>query len=156
MAAGNFVFPDKAVHGMLKANSLLSATAANYRIALLASGYTPDPTTMEVLADVTNELANGDGYTTGGGSLADVLVTRSGGTIKFDATDYVWTASGAGIPAWRTALVYYLGSLNSLTNPIVGYFFGVSGGASDVPLTTAGNTLTVQFNASGILTAAQA
>jgi hypothetical protein len=155
MAAGAFVFPDKAIHGMFKSSGLLSATAANFRLALLASAYTPAPTTMEVLADVTNELANGDGYATGGGSLANVALTRTGGTLKFTCDAYVWTASGAGIPAWRTGLVYYLGSLNSLTNPIVGYFFGVSGGASDVPLTTAGNTLTVTPNASGILTAAQ-
>jgi hypothetical protein len=49
-------------------------------------------------------------------------------------------------------LVYYLGTLNSKVNPIVGYFLGDST-PTDIPLTTSGNTLTVTPNASGIMSA---
>jgi hypothetical protein len=72
--------------------------------------------------------------------------------VKFTSAAFVWTASGTGIPAWRYGVVYYLGTLNSKVNPLVGYFLGDSTPA-DIPLTTSGNTLTVTPNASGILSA---
>lgn len=59
------------------------------------------------LAGVTyTEVANGDGYTTGGQALANVAVTTASvnGCI-FDGDDVQWTASGAGIAATH-ALVF--------------------------------------------------
>jgi hypothetical protein len=50
-------------------------------------------------------------------------------------------------------VLYYLGTLNGKVNPIVAHALGDSTPA-DVPLTTAGNTITITPNASGILTAA--
>lgn len=154
MTAGPFVFPDKAKLNFFSATGLLAANTANYRLALVGSGYTPSNSTDEVWADVSaNEIANGNGYTTGGGALTGVTLNQTSGTVKFTANAYVWTASGGSIPAWRRGVVYYLGTLNGKVNPIVGHFLGDSTPA-DVPATTAGNTLTVTPNAAGILTAA--
>lgn len=154
MAAGAFIFSDKAKLNMFEgATALMKTGSALYRLALVSSAWTPAPSTDEVWADVSaNEIANGNGYTTGGGTLASVVLNQTAGVVKFTSAAFVWTASGTGIPAWRRGVVYYLGTLNGKVNPIVGYFLGDSTPA-DIPLTTSGNTLTVTPNASGIMSA---
>lgn len=156
MAAGAFIFPNKAKLNFFNATNLLGANAANFKLALVASTWTPDnsDTGNEVWADVSsNEIAGGNGYTTGGAALTGVTLTEASGTVKFTASAVTWTASGTGIPAWRRGVVYYSGTLNGKVNPIVGHFLGDAAPA-DVPLTTSGNTLTITPNAAGILTAA--
>ena len=153
MAAGAFVFPDLAKLNFFSATNLLGANTSNFRLALVTSSWTPNNATNEVWADVSaNEIANGNGYTTGGGTLTGVALSQTSGTVKFTSSAFVWTASGGSIPAWRRGVVYYLGTLNSKVNPIVGHFLGDSTPA-DIPATTTGNTLTVTPNASGILSA---
>lgn len=154
MAAGAFIVPNLAKLNLVSATDLLNGTSTNFRIALVTSSWTPAPTTNEVWADVSaNEIANGNGYTTGGGTLTSVALTQSAGTVKFTSAAFVWTASGTGIPAWRYAVIYYLGTLNAKVNPLVAYCLGDVTPA-DIPLTTSGNTLTITPNASGILTIA--
>lgn len=152
MPAGAFIIPDKAKLNMVNATALLGANAVNFKLSLHGSGWTPSNGTDEVIADVTNEIANGNGYTTGGIALTGISLTQTSGTVKFTSSAAQWTASGAGIPAWRRGVVYYSGTLNGKVNPIVAHFLGDSAPA-DVPLTTAGNTLTVTPAANGILAA---
>lgn len=153
MASGPFVFSNLTKLNFFSATNLLNATAANYRLALVTSSWTPNTATDELWAVASgNELANGNGYTTGGINPGSIALTQSAGTVKFTGNAVVWTASGTGVPAWRYGVLYYLGTLNAKVNPLVGYFLGDSTPA-DVPLTTAGNTLTITPNASGILTA---
>ena len=156
MAAGAFVFPAKAKLNFFNTTNLLNATAANFRLALVTSSYTPSDgdSGHEVWADASaNEIAAGNGYSAGGIALTSVSLALNGsGGVKFTAAASVWTASGGSIPAWRRGVVYYLGTLNSKVNPLVGHFLGDSAPA-DIPATTAGNTLTVTPNASGILVA---
>lgn len=152
-APGNFIFSNLAKLNFFNATNLLNGTAANFRIALVTSAWTPNDTTDELWAVASgSEIANGNGYTTGGGALTSVALSQTGGVVKFTSAAFVWTASGGSIPAWRYGVVYYLGTLNSKVNPLVGRFLGDSAPA-DVPATTSGNTLTFTPNASGILTA---
>lgn len=154
MAAGAFIFPEKAKLNFFSATGLLAATAANYRLALVSSSWTPNNSTDEVWADVSaNEITAANGYSAGGIALSSVTLALSGGSVKFTSAAAVWTASGGNIAAWRRGVVYWLGTLNGKVNPLVGHFLGDSSPA-DVPATTAGNTLTFTPNASGILTAA--
>lgn len=152
MAAGAFIFPDKAKLNFFSATGTLGASTSNFKMALVASGWTPANSTDEVFADVTNELTTANGYTAGGIALSGVSLTQTSGTVKFTCTAPVWTASGGSIAAWRRGVVYYSGTLNSKVNPIVGHFLGDST-PLDIPATTVGNTLTVTPNASGILQA---
>mgnify|MGYP000703988785 CR=1 FL=1 len=153
MASGPFVVPNLAKLNFFSATDLLSATAANYRLALVTNSWVPAPTTDELWAVASaNELANANGYTTGGINPGSIALTQAAGVVKFTGNAVVWTASGSGIPAWRYGVLYYLGTLNGKVNPLVAYFLGDSTPA-DVPLTTSGNTLTITPNASGILTA---
>lgn len=153
MAAGPFVFPDLAKFNFFSVTNLLGANAANFKMALVTSAWTPNNATNEVWADASgNEIANGNGYTTGGGVLTGVVLSQTSGTVKFTSNAFVWTASVGSIPAWRRSVVYYLGTLNGKVNPLVGHFLG-DNTPTDIPPTTVGNTLTITPNASGILTA---
>jgi len=93
-------------------------------------------------AGLTNEHANGNGYTTGG---ASITLTISGTTtVTVDiATDPVWTASGGSIVA-RFAVIYEV-SGNVLVYALL------DDAPADVTATS-GNTLTVAANASGVMT----
>ena len=153
MASGPFVIPDLAKLNLFNATGLLAANAANFRLALVSSAWTPNNATDELWAVASgSEIANGQGYTTGGIALTGVAISQAAGVVKFTSAAAVWTASGTGIPAWRRAVLYYLGTLNGKVNPIVAHFLGDSTPA-DIPLTTAGNTITYTPNAAGILTA---
>lgn len=156
MAAGPFVFSDKAKLNMLDSvNGTLKSTGGTYKLALVKSTWTPAPSTNEVWADISaNEIATAGqtAYASGGATLASVALTQTSGVVKFTSAAQVWTADGTGIPAWRYGVVYYSGTLNAKVNPIIGYFLGDSTPA-DIALTTSTNTLTVTPNASGILSA---
>lgn len=149
---GAWVVPDLAKLNLVNATNLLAATAANFRIALVSSAWTPVQATDELWAVASgSEIANGNGYTTGGLVPPSIALSQSGGVVKFTANPTIWTASGSGIPAWRRAVLYYLGTLNSKVNPIVAHMLGDSAPA-DVPLTTSTNTLTITMNAAGAIT----
>jgi hypothetical protein len=156
MAAGAFTFPQKTKLNFFEgATGLLKNGSALYRIALVKSTWTPAPTTDEVWGDVSaNEIATAGqtAYAAGGAALTAVTLAQTAGVVKFTSAAQVWTADGTGVPAWRYMVVYYLGTLNGKVNPLVAYALGDSTPA-DVPLTTAGNTLTITPSASGILSA---
>jgi hypothetical protein len=73
-------------------------TADTFKIALYTSSATLGATTTVYSA--TNEVANGNGYTTGGNTLTAVAPTSSGTTAFTDFNDTTWstatiTANGA-------------------------------------------------------------
>ena len=118
-----------------------------FKVTLHTSTYTPNATTHTVYADLTNELSTANGYTNGGATLGSVVWTPSGATVKFDAADTVWTASGGTITA-RYAVIRKSGTANARVDPLVAYIL-LDTTPADVSATT-GNTLTLQWNASGI------
>jgi hypothetical protein len=66
------------------------------KIALLDNGHTPAPDSHDFLNDVEgDELANGNGYTTGGGTLTTPTVTVDSASdeIRLDADDEAWTTA---------------------------------------------------------------
>ena len=75
------------------------------KVALVTSSYTPNIDTHEYYDDLTNEVANGSGYTTGGATLASKTVTTdtTNNRSVFDAADVTW--STASITA-RAAVIY--------------------------------------------------
>ena len=113
-----------------------------FKVALVASGYTPVVATHALFADITNELATANGYTAGGATAANPTVTLSAGTVSFDTDNVSWTASGAGITA-RYAVLYAVGTLNGSVNPLVAYML-LDSAPADVT-TSATNTLTINI-----------
>jgi hypothetical protein len=100
-----------------------------------------------VYASLTNELATQFGYTQKAETVAATWADNaSGNTTKFDTVDPAWTASGGTITA------YYAVLLNDThtSDGLICYCL-LDATPADVSVTT-GNTLTIQQNASGVLT----
>lgn len=147
MAAGTFTLFSKNKDD-ININDLVGATIM---VSLVSSGYTPDAsvTGHSLWSEVSaNEIANGNGYTTGGVALGSMAVTAISGGFKFSSANPSWTAAGGNIPAWRYAVMRVSGTLWGLTNPVIGYFVGDATPA-DIPATTVGNSLTLTTPAAG-------
>lgn len=75
-----------------------------YKIGLYTSASNAATTSLTALSSITNELANGNGYATGGATVA-ATASRSGSNTDFDAADPSWTASGGSL-VFRYAVCY--------------------------------------------------
>ena len=122
--------------------------ASGYLVTLHTSTYAYNAA-HTVVADLTNQLSTANGYTSGGQALASVTYTRSSGVLPFDAADLVWTASGGSIVA-RSAVIRVNATLNSVVQPLVAFIL-LDSAPADVTVTDT-NTLTLVWNASGIMT----
>jgi len=148
MAASAFTIFDKAKEYLMDGTIDLDTntfkitfwTSATALSAGIASTYTQ-------LSGAATQVTSGNGYTKSGEALGAVTwgSGASTGQKKFDASDYIITASGGTIANIRYAVIHAASSGKLLCY---------------APLTTGqftladGSTLTVQFNASGIFTLA--
>jgi hypothetical protein len=100
--------------------------------------------TNTVLANIT-QIANGNGYTTGGATAALTSSSQTSGTYKLVLVDTSWTASGGSIGPFRYAVLYNDTATN---DELIGYYdYGTNITITD------GNSFTVDFSAaSGVLT----
>ena len=117
-----------------------------FKLALFTSSSNANTLTNDPLASLTNQVAGANGYTTGGNTLSGVTWTQTGGVATFDATDTTWTATGGSITA-RYGVIY---DDTSASKALLCVCL-LDTAPADVTA-TAGNTLTIQFNASGIFT----
>lgn len=101
---------------------------------------------VDQLSDLTNQHANGNGYTTGGQTIQNQSTSNSSGTITFDFDNMVWTASGGPITA-RFAVLYDDDEAND--QPIAVCLLDTS--PADVEATD-GNEFRININASGAFT----
>ncbi len=79
------------------------------KCALMKTGFTFDKDTNHYWADISaDELANGNGYTTGGQTLAGVAVTENDTSDRadFTCTNPTWTATGGSIGPTPGAILY--------------------------------------------------
>ncbi len=76
-----------------------NAVGDTYKVKLLTAA-TFNATHATLTATGGTEVANGNGYTTGGATLANAAVTTvNTNEAKFDADDVTWAASGGAITA---------------------------------------------------------
>lgn len=115
------------------------------KVSLHTSAYTPDQDAHDYANDLTNEVANGNGYTTGGATLGSKTIDYTAGTnvVKLDAADTVWSAST--ITA-RYAVIYDSTPGSAATNPLLGY---VDFGAD---VTSTNGNFTITWDGAGIFT----
>ena len=92
--------------------------------------------TNTVRADLT-EIANGNGYTTGGATTT-IATSESGGTTTVTGTEVTWTASGGAIANFRYAVLY--NDTSASDNLVAFWDYG-----STVTVLT-GETFTAKFN----------
>lgn len=124
----------------LPASGLESETAV--KMLLVNDSYTPDFDAHNFRDDVTNEIANGGGYTTGGVVLTSTEITTATGLLTWDVADPSWTSS-------------------TIASAMAGVSYFVRGGASSADelillsdfvtaVSTTNGTLLVQINAAGL------
>jgi len=95
-----------------------------FQIILMATGFTFNKDTHHGYADVSaNELANANGYTTGGNTLAGVAVTEDDDDDRTEVTwnNSQWTASGGAIGPSPGAIIYDDTPTTPQADPICGY-----------------------------------
>lgn len=143
MAAGAWVFTNEGRTRILGGNPTFDIDSDTWKMALFLSTSNLAATST-TYAGLTNEHANGNGYTTGGIGVTLTLAGTTTVTVDIQ-TDPVWTANGGPITA-KYAVIY------EVSGNILCYCLLDSGGA-DVTATD-GNTLTVAANASGVFTLA--
>lgn len=134
MAAGTFTLYDSVA--LLLGNGAVNLSSDTFKLLLVTSSYTPSAAHDE-LADITNEVADANGYTTGGITLTSVSWTAASGVAKFTTANAVWTASGGSIVARRCILW----DDTSTNDKLIGHML-LDATPGDVTA-TAGNTLTV-------------
>jgi hypothetical protein len=94
--------------------------------------------TLATRSQVT-EIANGNGYTTGGISVHNIG-TRASGTVTVSGTKAVWTSAGAGMAQFRYVILYNDTPVSPADPLIASWDYGSA-------LTLAvGETFTVKFN----------
>ncbi len=102
--------------------------------------------TNTVLSDIT-QIANGNGYTTGGSTAAVVSSAQTSGTYKLVLSDVTFTASGGSIGPFQY-VVLYNDTATSPADALIGWYD--YGAALTI---TNGNSFTVDFDGSaGVLT----
>ena len=75
--------------------------------------------TNSIRGDLT-EIANGNGYTTGGISVGTITGAQTSGTFKLvGGTDPVWTSASAGMANFRYAVLYN-DTPTSPADPLIG------------------------------------
>lgn len=141
MAAGNWTFTNGGRTSLLDGTFDIDSDTWKMALFLSTSNIGASSTTY---AGVTNEVANGSGYTTGGASVALTLSGTTTVTVAI-TTAPVWTASGGDITA-RFAVIYEVGG-NVLCYALL------DSTPADVTATD-GNTLTVGSDGGTVFTLA--
>lgn len=82
------------------------------KVCLMDASFSFNATSHSTYADISaNELASGNGYTTGGNTITSVSASTvstasTPHTLKVTAANSVWTASGGAIPSTTAAVIY--------------------------------------------------
>lgn len=127
------------------ANGSIDLDSDTIKVMLVTSSYTPDIDAHDKRDDVTNEVANGNGYTTGGAALSNKAVTvdNTNDLAAFTADNVVWSSST--ITAAGAVLYKSRGGASSADELICYIDFG-----GNISSTAAAFTLA--FDSDGILT----
>jgi hypothetical protein len=127
----------------------LDFSTDDIRVALMMTNTTVDTEKDKALVSgyTTLDEFDGSGYTTGGVALTSEAVTEDGANNRgeFDAADAVFTSVGAGTRQIAGALVYKW--VTNFTSSIPIAWIDTGG----FPVTANGGTITVTWNAEGIL-----
>lgn len=143
-AAGKWKLYNAAKLGI--GNGLIDLDGHTFKCALFTSASNANTLTNTLLGDLTNQVANANGYTTGGVTLSNVTWVNASGTITFDCDNPEWIASGGSITA-RYAVIY---DDTAASDPLLCVCL-LDTTPADVTATS-GNALQIQINASGVFT----
>lgn len=132
-------------------NTTLNLAATAFRISLLTSASNFATATLSIFNELTNEIADGTGYSTSGKALTSEVWTvgASAGSYKFDCDDPLWTATGGNIANIKGAVIWLSAAASA------NRFLLVRASLTSSQFTlSSGNTLTLQMNSLGVFTMA--
>ena len=122
----------------------LDLDTSEIRVRLVTSAYTFsaahtlwDNSADDATDPSFNEVATGDGYTTGGIQLANPVVTNS--TIDYD--DLVWTAL---TKTFRHGIAVGIGTFGGVVNPVL---FRILFDTAPADIVSTGSNFSIQWNA---------
>lgn len=140
MSAGNWIiYNDFIAQSYKKVMNLNAADTVKVALVLSTSNAINKALVGAIYSSITNEVANGNGYTTAGATAASPVIAGGGATatITFDTANVAWTGSGAGFTA-RAAVIY-----DSTTGDLIAYCL-LDSTPADVTV-AAGVTLTISI-----------
>ena len=126
------------------ANKEIDFDTDTVKVILCTSAYTPNQDTHRYRSSVTNEVANGNGYTTGGQTLAGKTVTydTATNTLKLTADNVSWPSS----TITARYAVFFVDTGTAGTSPLLCYWdFGED-------LASSAGPFNLNMNAAGLLT----
>lgn len=147
MAASAWVIFDRAKHYI--GDGTIDLSGGEFRISLHKTSASANLVgDITIKSSVGSEISATGGYAAGGQSLSSPLWTNgaSAGEQKWDATDPIFTASGASLNNIRYAVI---ATSVTATSGVLLCYAALSTAQFNV---SSGNTLTVQMNSSGIFT----
>jgi len=111
-------------------------------VTLHTSSYTPDIDAHDFADDLTNELANGNGYDTGGITIASKTSGYDAANNRWEGgcANLVWNFTASKSPKWA---VVWKDTETAGTSPLIGYI--------DCGTVTTDTTFTIAINAEGLL-----
>ena len=103
--------------GLYRNNTTINLLSPAISMALVSKDYTPNLDLHTVWADVSvNEVAAGDGYTTGGQPFANLSLARTGPLTTWDADDLTWAAL---TKTFKYGVIYLNATVNSVVQPLI-------------------------------------
>jgi hypothetical protein len=133
-------------------NATLSLASTAFRVSLFTSASSGAGNSARgVISSLDDEVGSGNGYSSSGKAMTGEVWTvgASNSQYKFDTDDVVWTASGGSIANIKYAVIWLSGA-SAGGRHLLCY----SQLTSSQFTLSSGNTLTLQMNASGVLTLA--
>ena len=129
------------------ADGTIDLDTSVFHMALYLSSSNAGTVTNSTRTQLTNEVANSNGYATGGKQLSGVTWGQgaSAGERRWDATAKIWSASGGSISGVKYAVIYQSGASAGAQKLVC--YSQLSTAAFSI---TDGNTLTITPSANGI------
>jgi hypothetical protein len=142
MAAGDTQVYGKFTELQADGATKVDWTSDDIAVSLHTSAYTPDIDAHDFADDLTNELASGDGYTTGGIVIASKTSAYDADNNRWEGgcANLVWNFTATKAPKWA---VVRKDSGSAATSPLIGYI--------DCGTVSTDTTFTIQINAEGLL-----
>lgn len=130
-------------------NGSINLAATVFRMSLVTSASNFATLTLSTFASLTNEIADGNGYSTSGKACTGEVWTvgASAKQYKFDVDDLIWTGTGGAIANIKAAVIWLSAASAG------GRHLLCRASLTSTQFTLAqNNTLTVQINSAGVFT----
>ena len=117
--------------GLYRNNGTINLLNPAITMALVSKDYTPDLDLHTIWADVSaNEVATGDGYTTGGVALTTLALARTGPLTTWDADDITWANL---TKTFKYGVIYLNDTVGAVVKPLIAVVdFDNSSGTAEV------------------------